>query len=78
VTKIKEIEMGLLSFIKEAGEKLFGKAEAHAAESGTAADQAAAANKVAAEAIEKYIRSMNLSAEGLSVKFDGATASVTV
>ena len=71
--------MGLLSFIKDAGEKLFGKGSAHAAE---AADQdaakSAAANDAAGQAIEQYIRSQNLDAEGLDVKFNGVDSSVTV
>ena len=55
--------MGLMSFIKDAGEKLFGKddPEKAAAEVATAPDPAAAqarlaaANENAARAIEKYI-----------------------
>lgn len=70
--------MGLLSFIKEAGEKLFGTGSAKAAPAASPAEQAAAANRTAAEAIEKYIRSMNLDADGLKVEFDGATSMVTV
>ena len=37
-------------------------------------NQAAAANQAASDAIVDYVRSMNLDAEGLSVKFDGAAA----
>jgi nucleoid-associated protein YgaU len=72
--------MGLMSFIKEAGEKLFGKGEAQAAAKPAEADpnQAAAANQAASDAIVDYVRSMNLDAEGLSVKFDGAAGEVTV
>ena len=66
--------MGLLSFIKEAGEKLFGKAQPSA----PTPEAAALANRAGAEAIEKYIGTMNLSAQGLAVEFDSATASVTV
>ena len=65
--------MGLLSFIKDAGEKLFGRGEAQAA----GADPAAA-NNAAARAIENYIASMKLGAEGLQVDFDAASATVTV
>ncbi len=67
--------MGLLSFIKDAGEKLFGRGEAQAAES---ADKAAAANAAAGKAIEDYIAAMKLGADGLKVDFDGANATVTV
>lgn len=65
--------MGLFSFIKEAGEKLFGHGEAQAA----AADPAAS-NAAAAKAIKDYIGKMNLSAEGLTVEFDGASGTVSV
>ncbi|MCZ7559115.1 MAG: peptidoglycan-binding protein LysM [Burkholderiaceae bacterium] len=67
--------MGLLSFIKDAGEKLFGRGEAQAAES---ADKTAAANAAAGKAIEDYIAAMKLGADGLNVDFDGANATVTV
>jgi hypothetical protein len=52
--------MSIISFFREAGEKLFGK-KAQAAQSEAApADPAAidAANREAATAIEKYINSM--------------------
>ena len=74
--------MGIISFFKEAGEKLFGGKEAKAAE--PAADpaalqaKAAEANKVAGDAILTYIKTQNLSADGLNVEFDGASGSVTV
>jgi nucleoid-associated protein YgaU len=67
--------MGLLSFIKDAGEKLFGRGEAQAA--AAAADQSAK-DDAAAKAIENYIAAMKLDAEGLAVSFDGANATVTV
>ncbi|MCD6734734.1 MAG: peptidoglycan-binding protein LysM [Burkholderiaceae bacterium] len=67
--------MGLMSFIKDAGEKLFGRGEAQAAAS---ADKAAAANAAAGKAIEDYIAAMKLSADGLKVEFDGANATVSV
>ena len=74
--------MGLMSFIKEAGEKLFGKGDAQAApkaaQAGTDPNQAAAANQAASDAIVDYIQKMNLDAEGLSVAFDGASGEVTV
>lgn len=78
--------MSLISFFKEAGEKLFGKKETESANQAVAAapDPAAAKakaeemNKKAADAIEKYIAAQNLSASALDVAFDGASASVTV
>ena len=69
--------MGLMSFIKEAGEKLFGKGEAQAAAKPAEADPVAS-NQAASDAIVDYIRKMNLDAEGLSVAFDGASGEVTV
>ena len=74
--------MGLLSFLKDAGEKLFGKGQAQAAQQAASADpspeKVAAANDAAAKAIEDYIRSMNLEATGLTVEFDGKSSEVTV
>ena len=72
--------MGLMSFIKEAGEKLFGRSEAQAEQKTPEAgpDRSEDANKAAADAISKYIRSMGLDAEGLTVAFDTATSEVTV
>lgn len=68
--------MSILGFIKEAGEKLFGKGEAQAAPVDSGA--AEAANRAAGEAIEKYIASMSLEATGLSVQVDAAQGLVTV
>jgi nucleoid-associated protein YgaU len=78
--------MGLLSFFKDAGQKLFGHhdTEAAATQAAAAPDNAdlqaaaAAANQTAATAIEQYIATQNLSADGLMVGFDGATATATV
>ena len=70
--------MSIISFFKEAGEKLFGK-KAQAAQ-GEAADPAAidAANREAATAIENYIKSVGLTATGLTVTYDGAKATAKV
>ena len=77
--------MGLLSFVKEAGEKLFGGGKAQAAPAPSAAAPAAAPavdlaqlNKTAGDAIAAYIVSMKLPVEQLAVQFDGATGTVTV
>ena len=64
--------MGLISFIREAGEKLFGKGTAEAATPG------ADPNAAAAKAITDYIAAMNLSAKDLEVKFDGGSGTATV
>ena len=71
--------MSLVSFLKEAGERLFGGKEAKAAEGGpTVAQNVDNLNQTAATAIEKYIAAQGLSASGLKVSFDGASATVTV
>ena len=74
--------MGMFSFIKNAGEKLFGIGEAKAAEVVAKADpipvNVDAANKAAANAIAAYVAKMNLTAQDLAIGFDGATATVIV
>ena len=74
--------MGLMSFIKEAGEKLFGKGEAKAAEAAVANDPSpenvAALSKAAGDAIATYIGTQGLQVDGLDVGFDAPTSTVTV
>ena len=70
--------MGLMSFIKEAGEKLFGGKEAKAAEAAPTPDNLAALNATAGQAIASYIGTQNLPVDGLDVAFDAASATVTV
>lgn len=65
--------MGLLSFIKDAGEKLFGGSEAKAATAGGGNPDAAAV-----DAIRAYIKAQNLEAQDLTIAFNGADSSVTV
>ena len=74
--------MGLMDFVKDAGEKLFGRGKAQAAMTEVKADPAneakiAAANAAAGDAILDYIKSQNLSATGLTVTFDGATSTAS-
>jgi len=69
--------MGLFSFIKDAGEKLFSINEAKAEEV-SSQDKVEAANAAAANAIADYVAKMDLSAEDLKIAFDGATSTVTV
>lgn len=64
--------MGLFSFIKEAGEKLFGGKEAQAAA------PAEDLNAKAAQAISTYIQAQNLGVTDLQVTFDGTQGKVTV
>ncbi len=68
--------MGLFSFIKEAGEKLFGGKDAQAAPAGGATQDDL--NAKAASAIENYIATQNLGASGVKVTFDGSQGKVTV
>lgn len=74
--------MSLISFIKEAGEKLLGKGEAKAAPAPTAAaptpEEVARLSDVAGKAIADYIRAMKLDVENLAVAFDAPSATVTV
>jgi nucleoid-associated protein YgaU len=74
--------MGLMSFMKEAGEKLFGKGEAHAAQVTAAAaptpENVAALSKAAGDAIVGYIKAQGLAVDGLDVGFDADSATVTV
>ena len=70
--------MSLISFIKEAGEKLFSHTPAATQAAPQAAPDVAALNATAGKAIETYIASQKLSAEGLSVRYDGATQTVAV
>ncbi|MDO4592717.1 MAG: peptidoglycan-binding protein LysM [Comamonadaceae bacterium] len=69
--------MGLFSFIKEAGEKLFGGKEAQAATPAAAPSQDELNTKAAA-AIENYINVQNLGVSGLKVSYDGSQGKVTV
>lgn len=66
--------MGLFSFIKNAGEKLFGKDEAEVA--AQAAASVEDLNVKAAAAIKTYIEAQNLGLSALAVEFDGATGKV--
>lgn len=64
--------MGLFSFIKEAGEKLFGGKEAQAAQA------PADLNAKASAAIETYIGTQNLGVSDVKVAFDASQGSVVV
>ena len=75
--------MGLIDFVKDAGEKLFGRGHAQAAMTEVKADpnneaKIAAANAAAGDAILDYIKAQNLNATGLTVTFDGAASTVSV
>lgn len=83
--------MSLFSFIRDAGEKLFKKPEATASAQAPAPAAAAPAapaapqresvdvlNARAGDAIEAYVGQQNLGIQGLDVKYDGATETVTI
>lgn len=80
--------MSLISFIRDAGEKLFKKAEAAQTSSAAAAPGAPAAapakesvdvlNAKAGDAIEAYVAQQNLGIQDLDVKYDGASETVTI
>ena len=74
--------MGLLSFIKESGEKLFGKGEAKAAQEAAAAaptpENVAQLSKAAGDSIANYIAAQGLAVNALDIGFDAASATVTV
>ncbi len=74
--------MGLMSFIKEAGEKLFGRGEAKAAQEAVAAaptpEAIAAMSAAAGKAIADYIATQGLPVAGLDISFDAPSATVTV
>ncbi|MAZ26937.1 MAG: peptidoglycan-binding protein LysM [Cytophagaceae bacterium] len=71
--------MGLFSFIKNAGEKIFGssKEEEKAAKAEEKVAARAEANKKAAARIEETISDLGLEVENLKVVIEGETATVT-
>jgi nucleoid-associated protein YgaU len=73
--------MGLLTFIKSAGEKLFGKGTAQAATpqaAPAAAPDLGAVNRAAADAILAYVKTQNLDTKAITITFDGASGTVKV
>lgn len=69
--------MSLISFIKEAGEKLFNLGKPDAVAAAAPADLAAL-NQKAADAILAYINTQHLEAQNLAVAYDGASMTATV
>jgi nucleoid-associated protein YgaU len=74
--------MGLMSFFKTAGEKLFHRGEAAAATAAVAAaptpENVTALSNAAGQAITQYITTQGIDASGLDVSFDAPSATVTV
>ena len=73
---------GVFSFIKQAGQKLFGHGDAKAAQVAVAdaptAANIAALSKAAGDPTATYIGTMNLKVEALDIAFDASTGTVTV
>ena len=72
--------MGLIAFLKDAGEKLFGSSpevKAAVAEP-TQADKVAAASAAASTAIKDYLKTQSLPADALDLSFNAADGTVTV
>ena len=74
--------MGMLSFIKDAGQKLFGIGEAKAAQAAVAdaptPENIKAMSDAAGDSIVTYINEMGLSVTGLTVTFDALSGEATV
>ena len=74
--------MGLMSFMKDAGEKLFGIGHAKAAEAAVKAaptpENIAAMSAAAGQAIADYIGTQGLAVDGLDIAFDAPSGAVTV
>ena len=74
--------MSLISFIKEAGEKLFNHGAAKEAQAAATAaptpENVAKLSDAAGSAIADYVRSQGLSVDALNVKFDSSSGTVSV
>ena len=73
--------MSLISFIKDAGEKLFkttGQASAGGSAAAPAQANMADLNAKAGDAIQAYVEQQKLGIENLDVKYDAATEKVTI
>ncbi|KAB2966641.1 LysM and BON domain-containing protein [Zoogloea sp.] len=76
--------MGLLSFVRDAGEKLFGRKDVEQAQASAsggdagAADRLADLNAKAAASITAYVAAQGFDTSGLAIAFDGASSTVSV
>ena len=71
--------MSIMSFIEDAGEKLLGAGGSKPTEAvPSPAPNIAQLNAAAGAAIAKYVASQNLSAQNLTISYDGASKTVTV
>ncbi|MGB5941907.1 MAG: peptidoglycan-binding protein LysM [Leeuwenhoekiella sp.] len=69
--------MGLFSFIKNAGAKVFGIGKTDKEEAAEAAEERAKANAKAANSLEETIGDLGLEVENLNIKIKGELATVT-
>ncbi len=69
--------MGLMDFVKNAGEKLFGSKKVEEAAAASSPDLATL-NAEAGDAIKAYIEAQGLELQNLSVSFDGADGTATL
>lgn len=76
--------MGLLSFVRDAGEKLFGRKDVEQAQASASGGDAAAVDKLAelntkaAASITAYVAAQGFDTGGLVIAFDGASSTVSV
>ena len=74
--------MGLMSFLKEAGEKLFGRGEAKAAQDAVAtaptAENVAALSRAAGAAIINGVNAQGLPGNSLDVSFNADTSALSL
>lgn len=70
--------MSLMSFIADAGEKLFGATPPAAPSANRAVPTVSDLNSTAGAAIANYVASQHLTAQNLYITYNGATKSVTI
>jgi nucleoid-associated protein YgaU len=77
---MKGLAMALIDFIRDAGEKLFHKAQQTSTAEATrsSSDSVKAADAAAGDAILGYIKAQNLDATALTVTYDSSTSTATV
>ncbi|WII73327.1 peptidoglycan-binding protein LysM [Bdellovibrio sp. 22V] len=70
--------MGLLNFMKDAGEKLFGAKDTKAAPTATAQSPATPPAGTNIDAIKKYIQAQGISTDGINISFDSLQDKVVI
>jgi hypothetical protein len=74
----KEAQMSIISFMKDAGERLFDRAHAAPVAAATTKPGVDALEARAAHAIKDYVASKGLPAQELDIDYDASSATVTV